>query len=112
MKNYLKHHTNKLLSKDLESYTIAKSDQRYFMNTYANLEHGLKVMIEGLEEYCFGHWDTLDTKVGDDGYTGRYVKQIAEALIGLLSSSGRFDGGTLDSAIRDIANKYNVKLDT
>ncbi len=89
--------------------TVAIDNQKKFMTTQSPLEAGLRMMIQGLEQYVKGYEKT-GCKVGEDGYSKQYVVDIAYSLIYLLSGPGKFDGGTLDSTIREICKAGGIEL--
>ena len=104
----LEKHTKKLETMPLA--TKAKQDQQYFMTTQKHsVTKGLRMMIEGAEMYCEAMARDHDYIIGDDYVLGPAMASITNSLIGLLSGNGRFDGGVLDGALREIAatNKLN-----
>ncbi len=103
----LQKHTDKL--KIMAPRTVAMADQLAFMLGHTELERGLKSMIDGAEMYCRAVKAQNDWILGDDYVLGPEMGSILNGLLGLLNGSGRFDGGTLDGAIRDIAKQYNIK---
>lgn len=110
METILRKNTRAFLNDGIK--TIAHSDQNYFMsNVNDSIEKGFKMMIEGLEIYCASHKKANDSLVGNDGYTGRYIEEILHGLRGLESAQGRFDGGTLDKTLCEIAelNKLDIE---
>lgn len=90
--------------------TVAMADQRRFMaGTAGKVSLALKTMIEGVEAYCEAIKTETDWVVGDDYVLSPEVASIINGLIGLLNGPGRFDGGTLDGALRAIAAKYEIE---
>jgi hypothetical protein len=90
---------------------VAHQDQKFFMTTSKECEKGLRDMINGLESYCLGLDKEYGTKVGNDYYLAPNVKDIAHALINMLSGPGKFDGGTVDKVIRKICNQAEIELE-
>ena len=103
----LETHTEKL--RKMCPKTVAEADQLAFMRGASELERGLKAMIDGAEMYCRAVKDQNDWILGDDYVLGPEMGSILNSLLGLLNGPGRFDSGTLDGAIRDIAKQYNIK---
>ncbi len=89
------------------TYVVAQADQLHFMRS----NPGLKMMIDGLEKYCSEAVAACDSKVGDDGFLGDYALDIARGILGLLNGPGKFDGGTLDMAVRLICERNNIELE-
>ena len=91
---------------------VSHSDQQHFMRAGDNtIEGGFRTMIQGLERYCLAFWDLNESEVGDDGYTGRYIEEILHGLRGLESAQGRFDGGTLDKTLCEIAAAHKLEIE-
>jgi len=92
--------------------TVAHSDQKHFYyNVNDSIEKGFKMMIEGFEIYAQAHLDEYDTPVGKDGYLCGYLEEILHGLRGLESGCGRFDGGTLDKTLCEIAEKHGLQIE-
>lgn len=73
------------------------------------IEQALKAMIDGAEMYCKAIKDQNDWIIGEDYVLGAEMESILSGLAGLLNGPGRFDGGTIDKAIGNIANEYKIK---
>lgn len=92
--------------------TVAHSDQKHFYyNVNASVEKGLKMMIDGVDIYCEAHLKEYGSTVGNDGYLHNYFEEILHGIRGLFSGCGRFDGGTLDKTICEIAAKHNLEIE-
>lgn len=92
--------------------TVAHQDQQRFMRQpYNTTEGGLRNMIEGLEAYCGAIYTDYETHIGDDYFLKQYVEEIAHGIRGLLSGPGRFDGGTLDSTLIEIADTHGLEIE-
>ena len=51
------------------------------------------------------------TPIGQDGYFGEHARAMVEAMLAYLNFDiGRFDAGTLDRLIRDLAANNGVEL--
>lgn len=75
-------------------------------------ERALKSLIHGLALYIDAHNELLDAHVGEDGYCGEPIRDIAAAVIALLAGErGRLDSGTLDHYIREMCEVGKVELD-
>ena len=95
-----------------DTWTIAKDNMKAFEeNRAGRTSLGLKMMINGLETYCDGIREQFELLAGDDGFLSEYVECLAKDLIGILSGPGMFDGGTLETAIREICSKANIELE-
>jgi len=66
---------------------------------------GLKKMIDGFEIYCNAFAKEFDSKIADSHVFGPACIDVANALREFLNGPGKFDGGTLDRAICEIADK-------
>lgn len=92
--------------------TVAHSDQKHFYyNVNQSVEKGFKMMIEGLEIYAEAHLDEYGTPVGEDYFAGPCLEEITRALRQLESGFGRFDGGTLDKTLCEIAEKHKLDIE-
>ena len=103
----LEKHTTKLAKMALN--TRAMQDQTYFMATQSpSVTKALRMMIEGAEMYCESLKRETDWIVGKDYVLAPEMGAILNGLLGLLNGTGRFDGGTLDGAIRELAATYEI----
>lgn len=103
----LEKHTAKLAT--IAFSTVAMADQAKFMTGKAGkISAALKQMIDGVENYCEAIKTETDWIVGNDYVLAPEVAAIINSLIGLLNGPGRFDGGTLDGALREIAKTYEL----
>lgn len=76
-------------------------------------EHGIVHLITALATYIDDHATANGVPVGEDGYAGPYVEDIAKAIIKLLSmETGRLDCGALDGMVRDIARVGGIDGDS
>lgn len=76
-------------------------------------ESAIKCLVHGLALYIDSHQMLFGSPVGEDGYCDEYVKDIAKAVIALLSAeSGRLDCGTIDHAVREMARVAGIDLET
>lgn len=104
----LESHTEKLRAMCFN--TVAMADQtRFMMGKAGKISAALKQMIDGVEAYCEAIKSETDWTVGNDYILAPEVASIINSLIGLLNGPGRFDGGTLDGALREIAKTYELK---
>jgi len=54
-------------------------------------------MVESIAKYADLHAERYEASIGDDGFTGRYWKDLIQATRGLLNADcGRLDCGTVD----------------
>lgn len=75
-------------------------------------EVALKHLIVGWARYAEAHQQRFGSSIADDGVLGPAWERIGSDLLLLLNGDlGRFDGGTLDGAIRDIARSAGTNLD-
>lgn len=84
---------------------------KYFLQSTDSLEHGLRLMIEGFDMYVQQYKPRTGWPVGEDGYTGKYMEDIANALSMLLSAPGTFDGGTLSRVIGQICDNGKIEIE-
>ena len=91
--------------------TVAHSDMEKALTFKDAMGGSLVKILEHVAYYCEAHQRDYGSFVGDDGYLEPYVKDILQGIIGLLSGPGRFDGGTLDSFARDLADAHQIELD-
>jgi hypothetical protein len=74
-------------------------------------EQGLKALITGFALYADAHRTDSDTRLGEDGYFAPHAEDMVLALLAALNFEvGRFDCGTLDGLIRDIAKLAGVDI--
>jgi hypothetical protein len=75
-------------------------------------ELALVNFIGALQEYSDAHYETYKSHLADDYVIGDEWQTIAKSVIGLLTGEhGRLDGGSLDSRIRDIAERAGFTRD-
>ena len=89
-------------------------------NAWITPSHGSEAMIKALitgwadyadEYHRASNFEPHET-LSQDGYAGAYWLKIGQSIIKLLSMDiGRFDGGTLDQLIRDIAKNEGFDPD-
>lgn len=114
MKPTLTKHSTAFLDKNIgKPKTIAVSDHAYFMQANKGYEKGLKDMINGLEEYCKAYV-AANNEDGqtliEDGYISPLLEDITRGLHLLLSGQGKFDGGTISSAISELSDRYGLGI--
>lgn len=76
-------------------------------------ESSIKHMILGLAERADAYAVDYgcENKLGEDNYWHKHAADYVNALLALLNfECGRFDMGTLDSLIRDIARNARIEL--
>ena len=106
----LQKNTNKFLAQGVK--TVAHSDQSKFITARRNsLEGGYRMMIEGLEIYAEAFKAEYGTPVGEDGFLGQYLSEVLHGLRGLESGLGRFDGGTLDKTMCELAEAHKLEIE-
>ena len=88
----------------------ALQDHQTFQFDTKGCNKGLRLMLEGIQEYCNGA-SSEGCPVGEDFYTGEEVEGILRSLRKLLSSHGTFDGATLDSFIQGLADEHKLDID-
>lgn len=109
MKTTLQQNTVAFLADGIK--TVAHQDQKHFYyNVNDSVEKGLKMMMEGLEIYCEAHLKEHGSTVGYD-YLGQYLEEVAYGIRGLFSGCGRFDVGTLDKTLCEVAEKHNLDIE-
>ena len=91
--------------------TISEQDQKQFLYSVGTCESGLKQMIQGLHTYCQAMDKHHGYVAGDDGYCGPYLEEVLHGLRGLLSGPGRFDGGTVDSYLCELADAFKLEIE-
>ena len=75
-------------------------------------ELALVNLIGALQEYSDAHYEAYRSHLADDYVMGDEWITIARSTIGLLTGEhGRLDGGSLDSRIRDIAERAGFNRD-
>ena len=75
-------------------------------------EGPLRDMIQGWVMYAHRHQARYGSLVGDDGVLGPEWASIGNALRGLLNGeTGRFNCGTLDRLLLDVATDNGVNLE-
>lgn len=75
-------------------------------------EEPLKLLIVGLSQYGTRHLDRYDSLIGDDCILGPAFHDMVCSVLSLLDGHiGRFDGGTLDSLLRAIAEENAIELE-
>lgn len=76
-------------------------------------ERALKQLIEAWADYATQHFIRYLSHIGEDSFLSRPFIATGNALIDMLNGElGRFDGGTLDALIREIATNAGVDLET
>ncbi len=77
------------------------------------LERALRDLIVAWKTYAEAHKAKHGAPVGDDFYTGEHWTAMGESLVYMLSCDfgSRFDGGTLDKLLRDIATLHGCTLE-
>jgi hypothetical protein len=76
------------------------------------LEAALRDTIIGWAKMAEEHRISYGSFIGEDGVLGRAWKGIGISLLIMLNGDlGRFDGGTLDKLIREIAEASGVNLE-
>lgn len=74
-------------------------------------ERGIRAMLEGFAAFADAHVAS-DYTIGQDGFFGPHAEDMIQALLALLNlDCGRFDCGTLDRLIRELAVAAGVDLD-
>jgi hypothetical protein len=77
-------------------------------------EKALRALIQAFAEYADSYAEETggERQLGEDGYFHEHARDMVRALLALLNfESGRFDCGTLDKLIRDLAVVSGVELD-
>lgn len=73
-------------------------------------ERGIRAMLEGFAAFADAH-ETEDYTIGQDGFFGPHAEDMIQALLAMLNlQCGRFDCGTLDRLIRELAVAAGVEL--
>jgi len=77
---------------------------RAYRTPRQGVERALRSIIDGLEEYARGHEAANGSKLSEDYILGEYWISAWSDVRGLLNGDiGRFDGGSLDRRLGDIA---------
>lgn len=75
-------------------------------------EKAIGLMVKGLVAYVDSTKAEWGDHVGNDYVLGVHVKELAQAVLGLLNGpTGRLDCGTLDGLIRDVCELAGIDLD-
>lgn len=78
----------------------------------AGTEKGIWTLICGFAELADGYATQCEVPLGQDGYYHDHALGMIEAMRAYLNFDvGRFDCGTLDRLIRDLAKAAGVELD-
>lgn len=98
---------------------LATNEQwvRLHLNAYHSprngVESGLLSLITAFATLADAHAATTggEIKLGQDGYFRPYAQDMIQAMLAYLNFDiGRFDAGTLDRLIRDLATAAGVGL--
>lgn len=105
---YGKHfHENQWGKRHAEAWTNPKPGPEKMIKSQ------IVALAEYADEYHRASWAEGYDEICDDGYAGQSWLSIASNVVHLLSMDlGRFDGGTLDSLIRDIVRNEGGDPDT
>lgn len=77
-----------------------------FIRIVSPFEMPLKAFLRALADYADAHQARYESPIGEDYVLGEHWKQAARAFLGLLNGeSGRFDCGTLDGCVRELARR-------
>lgn len=75
-------------------------------------EKALKNLIEAWAHYANQHFIKNLRHIGEDNFLGPQFAAMGRCLLQMLNGDlGRFDGGTLDALVREIATCVGVNLD-
>lgn len=88
---------------------IAWQNQAALLKDVSDIERGLRMLIEGVEWYLLGMKQAGYT-LKDDRLLGEPMGQIIEGLLELLNGPGKFDAGTCDATLRNVAQRYGIKV--
>lgn len=88
---------------------IAWQNQAALLKDVSDIERGLRMLIEGVEWYLLGMKQAGYT-LKDDRLLGQPMAQIIEGLLELLNGPGKFDAGTCDATLRNVAQRYGIKV--
>lgn len=76
------------------------------------VERAVRDLIVALARYGNEHRAAHGAPTGNDGYIGPIFKAMLHHAIDLLNGDlRRFDGGTLDRLLREIAKENGIELD-
>lgn len=88
---------------------IAWQNQTALLKDVSDIERGLRMLIEGVEWYLLG-MEQAGYSLKDDRLLGQPMGQIIEGLLELLIGPGKFDAGTCEATLRNVAQRYGIRL--
>lgn len=90
----------------------AESHTQAFHTPRAGFESAIVGVFNGLAEYAAAHAKAYGSDLADDGVLGEAWKDAAKAALAMLNGDcGRLDCGTLDSALRELAELAGFDAD-
>lgn len=88
---------------------IAWQDQAALLKDVSDIERGLRMLMEGVEWYLVG-MEQAGYTLKDDRLLGQPMAQIIDGLLELLNGPGKFDAGTCEATLRNVAQRYGIKV--
>lgn len=98
---------------DMAKYvgTVSHKNMESFINGSNGYSLGLKLMLQGVQEYCNAFHGEYQEPISTDSFLSDEIETILRSLHSLLSGHGKFDGGTLSGFICELAKENELDIE-